>query len=181
MLSPFAEAFSTQPGGEKVISHGLSHAGYDLRLGTEFVEFVNVSGSYANMPVINPKRFGEADYDRQVLRRWSQDTPVVLPPHTYLLGMSLEYIRIPSWLVAECTGKSTLARSGILINTTPLEPGWEGHLCIEIGNVTSLPAVIFPREGICQLTFTRLDAKPETTYAGKKYQGQTGVTLARVL
>lgn len=193
MLEPFSEAVSgnvvtegsfNEPSamaiGPKVISFGLSHAGYDLRLGTEFVEFLNHSSNYGQWPIINPKMFGDADYDARVLRKWSQTQPVVIPPLSYILGMSLEYIRIPPWLVAECTGKSTLARSGILINTTPLEPGWEGHLCIEIGNVTSLPAVVFPREGICQLLFTRLDATPETTYAGKKYQGQTGVTLAKV-
>jgi dCTP deaminase len=179
MLEPFSEAVQSNSVVPKVISYGLTHAGYDLRLGTEFVEFINSSGSYGQLPIINPKMFGDTDYDARVLRKWSQTQPVVIPPLSYILGMSLEYIRIPPWLVAECTGKSTLARSGILINTTPLEPGWE---CIEIGNVTSLPAVIFPREGICQLLFTNLDATPETTYAGKngKYQGQTGVTLAKV-
>lgn len=177
MLEPFSESVK---GG--LISYGLSHCGYDLRLGQDFVQFVNPVLTHGQIPVIDPKRFGDPDYETLVVKRWNQNYPVTIPPNSYILGRSLEYIRIPNWLCGDCTGKSTLARSGILINTTPIEPGWEGHLCIEIGNCTNLPAVIYPGEGICQLVFTKLDAKPEIDYAAKggKYQGQTGVTLSKV-
>lgn len=175
MLEPFSESVKGS-----VISYGLTHAGYDLRLGEEFVQFVNPVLTHGSIPVIDPKRFGDPDYEALVVKRWSQNHPVTIPPNSYILGRSLEYIRIPNWIVGEVTGKSTLARAGLLINTTPLEPGWEGHLCLEIGNCTNLPAVIYPNEGIGQLILTRLDARPESTYAGKKYQGQTGVTLAKV-
>lgn len=177
MLEPFSEGVK---GG--VISYGLSHCGYDLRLGEQFVQFLNPVLTYGSVPIIDPKRFGDEKYEEMIIKRWSQNHPVTIPPNSYILARSLEYIRMPDWLCGNCTGKSTLARSGILINTTPIEPGWHGHLCIEIGNVTNLPAVIYPNEGICQLQFYRLDAKCDKTYAekGGSYQGQTGVTLAKV-
>lgn len=180
MIEPFSEAVS----GNGVISYGLSHAGYDLRLGPEILVFKNSYGE-----VVDPKRFGEDRY-----RVWVFDEldyskthtefaglAVTIPPHGYILGRSHEYLRIPRHLKGRCVGKSTYARSGILINTTPLEPGWEGHLTIEIGNITPCPAKVYVMEGIAQLEFEVLTAPPEKDYGGKKYQGQMGVTPARVL
>jgi dCTP deaminase len=175
MIEPFSEAVS----GDGVISYGLSHAGYDLRLGPDILLFDNQYGG-----VVNPKQFNNPEYHRQVFREYKGLTlghKFHIPPHGYILGHSLEYLRIPDHLKGRCVGKSTLARSGILINTTPLEPGWEGHLTIEIGNQTPCPAVVFIGEGIAQLEFETLSDLPEKTYAGKKYQGQTGVTPAKVL
>ncbi len=181
MIEPFSEAVS----GNGVISYGLSHAGYDLRLGPEVLVFKNTSGE-----TVNPKKFGDDDYRKRMFEeirygkeengRWIMNN-VTLPAHSYVLGRSLEYLRIPNNLKGRCVGKSTLARSGIIINTTPLEPGWEGHLTIEIGNITPCPALVFVGEGIAQLEFETLSGEPQSTYAGKKYQGQTGVTPARVL
>ncbi len=175
MLKPFSEAVS----GGGVISYGLSHAGYDLRLGQDILLFDNRFGG-----VVNPKKFDDPEYRKLMFREFTNVSfgyDFHIPPHGYILGHSLEYIRMPNYLKGRCVGKSTLARSGILINTTPLEPGWEGHLTIEIGNQTSSPAVVFVGEGIAQLEFETLDETPEKTYVGKKYQGQVGVTPAKVL
>ena len=175
MIDPFSEAVS----GNGVISYGLSHAGYDLRLGPDILLFDNRLGE-----VVNPKRFNDPDYRKRMFREFlglKVGEEFHIPPHGYILGHSYEYLRIPDYLKGRCVGKSTLARSGILINTTPLEPGWEGHLTIEIGNITPCPAVLPIGEGIAQLEFELLTGRPDKTYAGKKYQGQTGVTPAKVL
>lgn len=177
MIEPFSESVS----GNGVISYGLDHAGYCLRLAPEIVLF---KGTYGE--VVDPKFMGDADYRSRVFDRLVYDPEekrnFVLLGNSYFLGRSYEYIRIPRWLKGRCVGKSTLARAGILINTTPLEPGWEGHLTIEVGNVSGSPVRIHLMEGIAQLEFERLDAEPETDYGQKKgiYQHQTGVTPPRV-
>ena len=187
MIEPFSEAVS----GNGVISYGLSHAGYDLRLGPEILLFKN---SYNE--VIDPKKFNSSEYRNRVFDEINlpdtvmghriellQNYAVTIPPHGYILGRSYEYLRIPRHLKGRCVGKSTLARSGIIINTTPLEPGWEGHLTIEIGNITPCPAKVYVMEGIAQLEFELLTDPPEKDYAAKggKYQNQVGVVPARVL
>lgn len=195
MIDPFSEAVS----GDGVISWGCSHAGYDIRLGPDILIFKNSYGE-----VLDPKKFSDPAYRNrcfdQVSRcdRSSRDdtcanclldksrcdkTPVIIPAHSYILGHSYEYLRIPRNLKARCVGKSTLARVGMLINTTPAEPGWHGHLTIEIANITSCPMNVHVMEGISQLEFEELSALPEVDYADKKgvYQGQIGVTTARVL
>lgn len=187
MLSPFSEG--VRSGG--VISYGLTHAGYDLRLGEELFVFKN---SYNE--VVNPKRFKDEDYLRRVFDKvvpgcfdkepdgksvkwWPNG--FTIPGHSYALGYSIEHIHIPRFLSGTCVGKSTLARCGILINTTPLEPGWEGHLTIEISNISPCSAMVFAMEGIAQLRFETLDEEPEQDYSGKKYQGQAATPVpARV-
>ena len=190
MIEPFSEAVS----GNGVISYGVSHAGYDLRLGPEIMVFKNTYNE-----TINPKKFGDEEYRKRVFDEcdYSKLYPfslevglppeeyraVVIPPHGYILGRSWEYLRMPRHLKGRCVGKSTLARSGILVNCTPLEPGWNGHLVIEIGNITPCPATVYVGEGIAQLEFELLASPPETDYRQKqgKYQDQTGVTVAKVL
>ena len=202
MIEPFSEAVS----GGGVISYGLSHAGYDLRLGPEILLFKNSS-----MQVVDPKAFADEQYRKRMFDEWvysaepvsdevrhlvhrwklngqdvtqgGSDNGYVIPPNSYILGRSFEYLRIPRHLKGRCVGKSTMARSGIIINTTPLEPGWEGHLTIEIGNITPCPAKVFVGEGIAQLEFELLSQLPEKDYAQKqgKYQSQTGVTPSKVL
>lgn len=175
MLSPFSEGVQR----DGVISYGLTSAGYDLRLDTEILVFKNTHGI-----TINPKLFKEEEYRSKIFDRYhaKPGAPVVIPPNSYILGQSYEHIHIPSFLKAQCVGKSTLARSGFLINTTPLEPGWKGHLTIEIANVTPCHAVVFCMEGIAQLEFHLLDDVPEKDYAAKggKYQDQKNVTPAIV-
>jgi dCTP deaminase len=106
----------------------------------------------------------------------------LLPPGAYVLGRSVEYLRIPRRIVGTCVGKSTYARCGVCINTTPLEPEWEGHLTIEIANLAPRPVKIYIGQGIAQLRFEILIDNPEKSYADKKgiYQNQVGVTVPRV-
>lgn len=174
MIEPFSEPRA----GGGIISFGLTSAGYDLRLAPEVWIFNPYRGE-----LIDPKRFADPVYKESMfyLAPIMNDT-FILPANCYCLGRSYEYLRIPRHLKARCVGKSTLARSGILINTTPLEPEWEGHLTIEIGNVTSCPAKVYVMEGIAQLEFEVLSSSPETSYKDKggQYQSQTGVTPARV-
>lgn len=175
LLDPFSEGVQ----GNGVISYGLTHAGYDLRLGLEILQY-NKNCDV----VVDPKQFGDPEYQKVVFNRHEckPGEPFILRPHDYVLARSLEYIRMPKDLKATCVGKSTYARSLILVNTTPLEPGWEGHLTIEIGNLSPLRACLYPGEGIAQLEFHRLEALPTCDYGqkGGKYQGQTGVTPAIV-
>src|SRR5690606_30304371 len=117
--------------------------------------------------LIDPKNFD----DRAMVKSVSNQ-PVILPPNSYLLGHSVEYVRMPEDVLAICTGKSTYARCGIHVNVTPLEPGWEGHITIEVSNATPLPVKIYPNEGIMQAVFFRGEM-PEVNYRDKngKYQG----------
>lgn len=168
LLDPFSE--SVQDGG--VISYGLTHCGYDLRLGGTVLVFKNT-----HQQIISPKRAKEPGFMERVFDRFENLQPgcaVVIPPHSYILGYSLEYIRMPSDLKGRCVGKSSLARCGVLANTTPLEPGWHGHLTLEIANITPCPVEVYVAEGIAQLEFETLAGEPETDYAQKngKYQGQ---------
>ena len=185
MIEPFSESVS----GNGVISYGLSHAGYDLRLAEEGWIF----NPYTE-EVIDPKRFGDPAYRKKMLHelevhedhyecekggvgRW-----IRIPAHSYILACSVEYLRIPRGIKAHVIGKSTYARAGIVVNTTDLEPGWEGIPTLEIGNITPCPAKLYVGEGCCQVNFDILCAEPETSYADKNgvYQGQTGVTTSRV-
>jgi dCTP deaminase len=174
MIDPFSEAVS----GGGAISYGLTHAGYDLRLGYSILRFKNYYGE-----VLDVRRLNEDGYNDRVYAHEISMDSFVIPPNHYVLGHSMEYLRIPKYVKGRCVGKSTLARLGILINTTPLEPGWEGHLTIEIGNVAQSPVRLRPGEGIAQLEFEVLRSNPSMTYSDKngKYQGQTGVTPAKVI
>lgn len=176
MVEPFSETVGE--GG--VISYGLCSAGYDLRLAPEVFLFKSSYGE-----ILDPKKFKDKDYVRRVFEELDTgDGTVVVPPNSYVLARSFEYLRIPRHLKARCTGKSTYARVGVLVNTTPLEPGWHGHLTVEIGNVTPCPVRLYVGEGVCQVEFEELGGLPEYDYTqksgGGKYQGQTGVTPARV-
>jgi dCTP deaminase len=168
MLAPFSEG--KQDG---VISYGLTSAGYDLRLGRQVFVFKNSFNE-----LMDPKRLkqDEAYLNRvfDVRKDMADGTMVVLPAHSYLLAYSLEYIWLPGNIKGTCVGKSTLARCGLIVNTTPLEPGWHGHLTIEIGNISPCPVPIYVGEGIAQLEFHVLGGIPEIDYAkkGGKYQGQ---------
>jgi dCTP deaminase len=173
LLEPFSEAVS----GDGLISYGLSHCGYDLRLGGVILVFNNSLGE-----VVDPKRFKDPIYRDRVFTRVTQESgAVIIPAGGYALGASLEYFRMPNTLAGRVTGKSTYARCGLIVNVTTIEPGWNGNLTLEISNSGPCPAAIYPSEGIAQVHFERLDRVPETTYRGKKYDNQEGVTVARVL
>jgi len=157
---------------KKVISFGLSSAGYDMRIADEFRIFSAATGK---LTVVDPKAF-----DEDALVNFSGNV-CIIPPNSFALGRSVEYFRIPRNVTALCLGKSTYARVGIICNFTPFEAGWEGHVTIEISNTTPLPCKIYANEGIAQALFWETE-QPTTSYADRKgkYQAQTGVTLARV-
>lgn len=167
MIDPFeAQQVKEDPALGKVISYGLSSFGYDVRLGTQFKIF---NGRF----VVDPKNFDARGFDTV-----NTGEPVTIAANSFVLGQSFEYIRMPRDTIAICLGKSTYARCGIVVNVTPLEPEWEGHITIEISNTTPNAAIVYPLEGICQLLFLTHQAGPMVSYADRngKYMGQTGVT-----
>jgi dCTP deaminase len=167
MIEPFVDAQKR----EGVISYGLSSYGYDARVGTDFKIFTNVNSS-----VVDPKNFDQQSFvDR--------NTDVcIIPPNSFALARTVEYFRIPRDVLVICVGKSTYARCGIIVNVTPLEPEWEGHVTLEFSNTTPLPAKIYANEGACQFLFLQGNEPCETSYRDKagKYQGQRGVTLPKI-
>lgn len=179
MIEPFNSGLIRRVGGNAVISFGLTSYGYDVTLSDEFRVFTNI-----NSVVIDPKRLNEACLV-QVGVQTDPDTGekyILMPPNSYLLGRTREYFRIPRDVLVVCLGKSTYARSGAIVNVTPIEPGFEGNVVIEISNSTSLPARIYANEGISQFLFFRGDHPCEVSYGDRngKYQGQTGITLPKV-
>ena len=167
MIEPFVEKQTA----EGKISYGLSSFGYDSRCSDEFKIFTNVDNA-----IVDPKNFVEDSFvDRQT-------DVCIIPPNSFVLTRSVEYFRIPKDVLVVCLGKSTYARCGLIVNVTPLEPGWEGHVTLEISNTTPLPAKVYANEGVAQFLFFKGSSDCEVTYADRagKYMGQTGVTLPRI-
>ena len=167
MVDPFVE----KQNGQGIISYGLSSYGYDARCSDEFMIFTNVDNA-----IVDPKNFSEKSF---VERK----TPIcVIPPNSFVLTRTVEYFRIPEDVLVICLGKSTYARCGIIVNVTPLEPEWEGHVTLEFSNTTPLPAKIYANEGACQFLFLQGDQPCEVSYADRKgkYQRQTGVVPPRL-
>lgn len=158
--------------GEKLVSYGTSSYGYDVRCANEFKVFTNVHSA-----IVDPKHFDERSFIDIV------GDECVIPPNSFALARTVEYFRIPRDVLTICLGKSTYARCGIIVNVTPLEPEWEGHVTLEFSNTTNLPARIYAGEGVAQMLFFQSDPDDicETSYKdrGGKYQGQTGVTLPK--
>jgi dCTP deaminase len=167
MIEPFAE----RQVREGVISYGVSSFGYDVRVADEFKIFTNVFTA-----TVDPKNF-----DARSFVDWQGESCIV-PPNSFALARSVEYFRIPRNVLTICVGKSTYARCGLIVNVTPFEPEWEGHVTLEISNTTPLPAKIYANEGIAQVLFFESDDSPTTSYAdrGGKYQAQRGVTLPKL-
>lgn len=167
MIEPFVDHQVRQG----VISYGLTSYGYDMRVTDHFKVFTNVYNALVDPKNFDPRSFVDirAEY-------------VDIPPNSFALAQSLEYFRIPRTVSCIVIGKSSYARCGIIINVTPLEPEWEGHVTIEISNTTPLPARIYANEGIGQVLFLESDEACEVSYADKKgkYQGQTGIVLPRI-
>ena len=153
------------------ISFGLSSYGYDARVSNEFKIFTNV-----NSEIVDPKNFKPTNF---VTKNISE---CIIPPNSFVLARTVEKFKIPNDVIVICLGKSTYARCGIIVNVTPLEPGWEGYVTLEFSNTTPLPAKIYANEGVAQFIFLKGNEKPEVTYADRKgkYMGQTGVTLPKV-
>lgn len=177
MLSPFvAEQVRVDNNGRKIMSYGLSSMGYDIRLQPKFKIFTN-----SNSAIVDPKNFDEKCLVDGELKEDDSGVYVLLPPNSYLLGVTEEYFCIPKDVVVVAVGKSTYARSGAIVNVTPIEPGFEGNVVIEVSNSTPLPLKIYANEGISQFLFWRSNKECAVSYADKnrKYQGQTGIVLPR--
>jgi len=165
------EPFNDRLAHDGVISYGLSSYGYDARVSNEFKIFTNVDNA-----VVDPKDFSTQGFvDRKV-------DNCVIPPNSFALARTVEFFRIPRGVLVICLGKSTYARCGIIVNVTPLEPEWEGHVTLEFSNTTPLPARIYANEGACQFIFLKGDSICDVSYADRKgkYQGQQGVTLPKL-
>ncbi len=167
MIDPFVEAQKR----EGMISYGLSSYGYDARLADEFRIFTNVDNA-----LVDPKNFSSTSF---VERHGNE---CIIPPNSFVLCRTIEYFRVPRDILVICLGKSTYARCGLIVNVTPLEPEWEGHVTLEISNTTPLPAKVYAHEGICQFLFLKGEEPCEVSYADRagKYMKQTGVTLPRI-
>ena len=172
MIKPFSEGqIRLDDNGNKLISYGVSSYGYDVRCSSEFKVFTNIHSA-----IVDPKSFDEnsfVDINSEVC---------IIPPNSFALARTIEYFKIPRNVLTICLGKSTYARCGIIVNVTPLEPEWEGHVTLEFSNTTPLPAKIYANEGACQFLFYKGEAPPEVSYKDRKgkYMMQTGVTLPKL-
>ena len=171
MIEPFeAGQVRHAADGHRIVSYGTSSYGYDIRCAPEFKVFTNIYST-----VVDPKNFDEKSFVDV------QADVCIIPPNSFALARTVEYFRIPRSTLVVCLGKSTYARCGIIVNVTPLEPEWEGHVTLEFSNTTPLPAKIYANEGVAQMLFFESDEVCSTSYKdrGGKYQGQTGVTLPK--
>lgn len=170
MIEPFEPNLVREANGSKIVSFGTSSYGYDIRCANEFKVFTNI-----NSTIVDPKNF-----DPNSFVQMNGDF-CIIPPNSFALARTVEYFRIPRNVLTICLGKSTYARCGIIVNVTPFEPEWEGHVTLEFSNTTTLPAKIYANEGVAQMLFFESDEECEVSYKdrGGKYQGQLGVTLPR--
>lgn len=170
MIEPFEHGQVRENNGGRVISYGTSSYGYDVRCSNQFKIFTNVHSTTVDPKNFDEKSFIDVEADH-----------CIIPPNSFALARTVEYFRIPRSVLTVCLGKSTYARCGIIVNVTPLEPEWEGHVTLEFSNTTPLPAKIYANEGVAQMIFFESDEPCETSYKDRKgkYQGQTGVTLPK--
>jgi len=147
MIAPFVE---NQNRGDN-ISFGLSSYGYDARVSNEFKIFTNVHST-----VVDPKNFSQESFVTK------KEDVCIIPPNSFVLASTVEYFKIPRDVLVICLGKSTYARCGIIVNVTPLEPEWEGHVTLEFSNTTPLPAKIYANEGACQFVFFKRRSIPRS-------------------
>ncbi|MGB0732893.1 MAG: dCTP deaminase [Pontibacterium sp.] len=170
MIAPFEPQQVRRNGDERIVSYGTSSYGYDVRCADEFKIFTNINSS-----VVDPKAFDEGSFVDV------KSDVCIIPPNSFALARTVEYFKIPRDVLTICLGKSTYARCGIIVNVTPLEPEWEGHVTLEFSNTTPLPAKIYAHEGVAQMLFLGADQVCETSYKDRdgKYQGQTGVVVPR--
>jgi len=170
MIEPFEPGQVREAGGHRIVSYGTSSYGYDVRCAAEFKIFTNI-----NSTIVDPK-----DFDPASFVDFTGDV-CIIPPNSFALARTVEYFRIPRSVLTVCLGKSTYARCGIIVNVTPLEPEWEGHVTLEFSNTTPLPAKIYANEGVAQMLFFESDEVCAVSYRdrGGKYMGQVGVTLPK--
>ena len=165
------EPFEKNQKRKGTIAYGLSSYGYDARVADEFKIFTNV-----NNAVVDPKNFSMEGFVER------KSNTCIIPPNSFVLARTVEYFKIPRDVLVICLGKSTYARCGIIVNVTPLEPEWKGHVTLEFSNTSPLPAKIYAFEGACQFLFLKGNESPKLSYADRKgkYMNQKGVTLPRL-
>lgn len=170
MIEPFIESQVKEHQGNNVISYGTSSYGYDVRCANEFKIFTNVHSHTVDPKNFDPNHLVDITGEH-----------CIIPPNSFALACTIEYFRIPRNILTICLGKSTYARCGIIVNVTPLEPEWEGHITLEFSNTTNLPAKIYANEGVAQVIFIEASEVCEQSYKDRqgKYQGQIGVTLPK--
>lgn len=170
MISPYEPDQIRENEKGRLISYGTSSYGYDVRCANEFKIFTNINSS-----VVDPKNFDRGSFVDV------QTDVCIIPPNSFVLARTVEYFKIPRDVLTVCVGKSTYARCGIIVNVTPLEPEWEGHVTLEFSNTTPLPAKIYANEGVAQMLFFTGDEICKVSYKDRdgKYQGQTGVVIPR--
>lgn len=171
MIEPFVSTSVRQDQGKKILSYGLSSFGYDVRLASKFKLFTNINSS-----LIDPLSDNSTCYVDM------EGEYCIIPPNSYVLGHTAEYFNIPRDVLVICVGKSTLARLGVQINVTPIEPGFSGQVVIEISNSTNLPVKVYANQGVAQFLFLQSDEPCSVSYSDRsgKYQGQTGITTAKL-
>ena len=157
LIEPFEPGQVREGAQGRIISYGTSSYGYDVRCAREFKIFTNI-----NSTIVDPKQFDEKSFVDVVA------DVCIIPPNSFALARTVEYFRIPRNVLTVCLGKSTYARCGIIVNVTPLEPEWEGHVTLEFSNTTPLPAKIYANEGLCQILFFQSDEVCETSYKDRK-------------
>jgi dCTP deaminase len=170
MIEPFEPHQIKQSGDRRIVSFGTSSYGYDIRCSDQFKIFTNI-----NTAIVDPKNFDDSsfvDVSGEVC---------IIPPNSFALARTVEYLRIPRNVLTLCVGKSTYARCGIIVNVTPFEPEWEGYATLEFSNTTPLPAKIYANEGVAQVIFFEADEVCEVSYKDRsgKYMRQIGVTLPK--
>ncbi|MFH4355449.1 MAG: dCTP deaminase [Neisseriaceae bacterium] len=170
MIDPFEPSQVKEFEGRKIISYGTSSYGYDIRCAREFKVFTNINSTIVDPKNFDPLSFVEVEGDH-----------CIIPPNSFALARTVEYFKIPRNVLTLCLGKSTYARCGIIVNVTPFEPEWEGHVTLEFSNTTPLPAKIYAGEGVAQVLFFESDEACAVSYKDRcgKYMGQMGVTLPK--
>ncbi len=168
MIEPFCAKQIRNIKDKKIISYGVSSYGYDVRCASEFKIFTNI-----NTSIVDPKNFSTSNFVEV------NSDVCIIPPNSFVLARTIEYFQIPRSTLVICLGKSTYARCGIIVNVTPLEPQWKGHVTLEFSNTTPLPAKIYANEGAAQMLFFKADEECQVSYKDRngKYQGQTGVNI----
>ncbi len=134
MIEPFEAGQVRQVNGERIVSYGTSSYGYDIRCADEFKIFTNINSTIVDPKAFDPNSFVDLKSD-----------VCIIPPNSFALARTVEYFRVPRNVLVLCLGKSTFARCGIIVNVTPLEPEWEGHVTLEFSNTTPLLATVLVR------------------------------------
>jgi dCTP deaminase len=157
MIEPFEPGqIKHAADGQRIVSYGTSSYGYDVRCSPEFKIFTNI-----NSTIVDPKHFDSGSFVD------IESDVCIIPPNSFALARTVEYFRIPRDVLVVCLGKSTYARCGIIVNVTPLEPEWEGHVTLEFSIPRRCPRVSTPMRAwrrCCSSNPTK-SAKPRTRTA----------------